>query len=255
MARQPPQRDVAPAVQKLRVRYAKRGRLRFTSHRDIQRALERALRRTGVPMAYSAGFSPHPKISYAGAASMGAASEAEYLEISVTERLDPDKLCAALDEALPPGLDIVEIVEAGTHSLADQLQASEWLIMLPGVEQAEAQAATDAFLGSTEVMVERMTKSGVRRFDARPAVLRLAADLGESAESTPCAILRLVVRHETPAVRPDDVLTALHVVASLTPPVPPKVTRLAQGPLVQESGAVADPLAADRTRDGDAAGA
>jgi hypothetical protein len=86
MARQPPQRDVAPPVQKLRLRYAKRGRLRFTSHRDIQRALERALRRAGVPMAYSAGFTPHPKISYAGAAAMGAASEAEYLEISVTGR-------------------------------------------------------------------------------------------------------------------------------------------------------------------------
>jgi len=186
---------------------------------------------------------------------MGAASEAEYLEISVTQRLAPDKLRAALDDAMPPGLDIVEIVEAGPESLADQLQASEWMIMLPEVEPLAAQAAVDVFLASGEVMVERMTKSGVRRFDARSAVLRLAADLGESAENPPCAILRLVVRHETPAVRPDDVLTALSVVASLTPPVPAKVTRLAQGPLVQESGAVADPLAADRTRDGGAAGA
>ncbi len=103
MARQPPARDTAPPVQKLRVRYAKRGRLRFTSHRDIQRALERALRRAGVPMAYSSGFTPHPKISYAGAAAMGAASEAEYLEISVTERLDPERVRLALDAALPPG--------------------------------------------------------------------------------------------------------------------------------------------------------
>jgi radical SAM-linked protein len=255
MARQPPQRDVAPAVQKLRVRYAKRGRLRFTSHRDIQRALERALRRTGVPMAYSAGFSPHPKISYAGAASMGAASEAEYLEISVTQRLDPDKVRAALDGAMPPGLDILEVVEAGAESLVDQLQASEWSIELPGVGLVEATQSITAFLAETEVIVERMTKSGVRSFDARGAVLRLAAHAAESDGEPPCAILRLVVRHETPAVRPDDVLTALRVVASLTPPVPPKVTRLAQGPLAQENGAVADPLAADRARDGDAAGA
>src|SRR3954447_22209889 len=99
MARSPEGPPPPPAVQKLRVRYAKRGRLRFTSHRDIQRALERALRRAGVPMAYSAGFTPHPKISYAGAAAMGTASEAEYLEISVTERLDPDRVREALDAA------------------------------------------------------------------------------------------------------------------------------------------------------------
>ena len=82
----------APAVQKLRVRYAKRGRLRFSSTRDFQRALERALRRAGVPMAFSAGFHPHPKVSYANAAPTGTASEAEYFEISVTERVDPESV-------------------------------------------------------------------------------------------------------------------------------------------------------------------
>ena len=70
-----------PVVQRLRLRYAKRGRLRFISHRDFARALERALRRADAPVAFSAGFSPHPKISYVGAAPTGAASEAEYLEV------------------------------------------------------------------------------------------------------------------------------------------------------------------------------
>jgi radical SAM-linked protein len=246
MARQPPARDVAPAVQKLRVRYAKRGRLRFTSHRDIQRALERALRRAHVPTAYSAGFTPHPKISYAGAAAMGAASEAEYLEISVTEPLDPVKVRDALDAALPPGLDVVEVVQAGPGSLADRLQASEWLIELPGVAPAAAEAATEALLAEEHVEVERMMKAGPRRFDARGPVLRLAAEAGQTASGAHCAILRLVVRHATPAVRPDDVLTALRQVAGLTPPVPPLVTRLAQGPLDPVAVVVGDPFAPDR---------
>jgi radical SAM-linked protein len=246
MARQPPQRDVAPPVQKFRVRYAKRGRLRFTSHRDIQRALERALRRADVPMAYSAGFTPHPKISYAGAAAMGAASEAEYLEISVTERLDPAKVCTALDQAMPAGLDVVEVVEAGPGSLADLLEASEWQIELPGVSAGQAGEAVAALLAEETVEVERMMKSGLRRFDARGPIVRLAASAGQTASGVDCAILRLVVRHATPAVRPDDVLTALRQVAGLTPPVPSMVTRLAQGPLEQDSGLVADPLAADR---------
>ncbi|MGI8698797.1 MAG: TIGR03936 family radical SAM-associated protein, partial [Mycobacteriales bacterium] len=99
-------------MQRLRIHYAKRGRLRFTSHRDFQRAFERALRRASVPMAYSAGFSPHPKISYVGASPTGVASEAEYLEIAVTSVVDPEELRSALDEALPAGLDVVEVVAA-----------------------------------------------------------------------------------------------------------------------------------------------
>ena len=63
MARQPTGPPPPPTVQKLRLRYTKRGPLRFASHRDLARALERALRRAQVPMAFSAGFSPHPKIS------------------------------------------------------------------------------------------------------------------------------------------------------------------------------------------------
>ena len=84
MARRTPEGPPPPpVVQRLRIQYAKRGRLRFTSHRDFARAFERALRRAAVPMAYSAGFSPHPKISYVGAAPTGVASEAEYLEIGL----------------------------------------------------------------------------------------------------------------------------------------------------------------------------
>src|SRR5215204_3602645 len=131
----------APAVQKLRIRYAKRGRLRFSSTRDFSRALERALRRAGVPMAFSAGFHPHPLISYANAAPTGTASEAEYFEIRVTERVDPDAVRAALDEALPEGLDVLEVVPAGPGTLAERLEGSEWEIVVRG---ADPQAVEDA---------------------------------------------------------------------------------------------------------------
>jgi radical SAM-linked protein len=228
-------------AQRLRIRYAKRGRLRFTSHRDIQRAFERALRRAAVPMAYSAGFSPHPKISWAGAAPTGTASEAEYVEIAVTRRVDPAALRAALDSALPPDLDILEIVEAATGSLADQLEASVWQIELPQVEPAEARRAAAAFLAAGTVEVERLMKTGMRTFDTRSAVVSLdvldsPAEAARQSRSPACAILRVVVRHATPAVRPDDVLTGLGSVSGLVPPVAPRVTRLAQGPLVHGDG-------------------
>jgi radical SAM-linked protein len=255
MARSPEGPPPPPAVQKLRVRYAKRGRLRFTSHRDIQRSLERALRRSDIPMAYSAGFSPHPKVSYAGAAPTGTASEAEYLEISVTSRCDPAAVREALDESMPPGLDVLEVVEAGPGNLVERLQASSWRIELPGVPDTLAGSAVETFLAATDVPVQRMMKTGLRTFDARSAVHTLILDEPGGASptddgaspGTTCAILRAVVRHTTPVVRPDDVLTALRVVADLVPPSAPRVTRLAQGPLDDATGAVSDPLEPDRT--------
>ncbi|GAA2743436.1 MULTISPECIES: TIGR03936 family radical SAM-associated protein [Kitasatospora] len=247
-------------MQRIRLRYTKRGRLRFTSHRDFQRAFERALRRSAVPMAYSAGFTPHPKVSYANAAPTGVASEAEYLEIGLAEARDPEALRAQLDASLPPGLDVIDAVEVRTSNFVERLEASEWQLRLSGVEPAEAAKAVETFLAAETVEVQRMTKNGMRTFDARGAVAAFALapsqvgngnDTGTDGAAdvrtgTPCAILRLVVRHATPAVRPDDVLSGLRATADLAPPVPAEVTRLAQGPLDEESGTVTDPLALDR---------
>jgi radical SAM-linked protein len=243
----PPERHTPPVVQRLRLRYAKRGRLRFTSHRDFQRALERAIRRADVPIGFSAGFSPHPKISYAGAAPTGGASEAEYVELGVTVPCDPEAVRAALDAALPDGLDVLEVVVASGSNLAERLEASHWQLVLPGVEQEVADAATSAFLARDLIEVERMTKKGQRRFDVRGAVLRMGGvERGATEVVEMCAILSVVVRHSTPAVRPDDVLAGLHLVSGLEPPAPPRATRLAQGPWDEESGTVSDPLGPDR---------
>ncbi|GAA5025234.1 TIGR03936 family radical SAM-associated protein [Actinopolymorpha pittospori] len=252
----PPDRNTPPTVQRLRFRYAKRGRLRFTSHRDFQRALERAVRRAGVPIAYSAGFSPHPKISYAGAAPTGSASEAEYAELGVSVRCDPDALRAGLDAALPPGLDVVEVVEARANSLAERLEASVWEIAMPADSADDVAAAVPMFLAREVVEVERLTKNGLRVFDIRDAVRRLelhrpdpagAPRPGGSEDFTiPCAILQVVVRHGTPAVRPDDVLAGLRLASGSELPPPHRMTRRSQGPWDEESGTVGDPLAPDR---------
>lgn len=230
-------------MQRLRIRYAKRGRLRFISHRDFARALERALRRAGAPIAFSAGFSPHPKISYVGAAPTGAASEAEYAEVALATRVDPQAFGRALDAALPPGLDVVECVEALTGSLPDRIDGSAWEVRLPGVAPEAAHAAVAAFLAAEVVEVDKRTKDGSRRIDARAAVRH--AEVRASGDEPPCAILSLVVRHTTPAVRPDDVLSGLRAVAELDLPAPPEATRSAQG-LLDEAGLLADPLAPDR---------
>jgi radical SAM-linked protein len=251
----------APPVQRLRVRYAKRGRLRFTSHRDFSRAFERAVVRARVPMAYSSGFHPHPRISYAGASPTGAASEAEYLEIGLAERLEPSAVLTALDEALPDGLDVLEVVESPGGSLADRLEASVWRTTVPGLDPRRAAEAVAAFLAADAVEVERMTKKGMRSFDCRAAVETLAvSDPSSGTVSGPvsgpvsvqpgsggeCAILEMVLRHGTPSVRPDDVLAGLRSLTGLEAGPAPLHERLAQGPLVEGAGTVGDPLALDR---------
>jgi radical SAM-linked protein len=235
----------APPVQRLRIRYAKRGRLRFTSHRDFSRAFERALVRARVPMAYSSGFNPHPRISYAGAAPTGSASEAEYLEIGLSHEADPQDIHAQLDEALPPGLDVVEVVVSAGGSIADRLEASQWRMTVPDVSPDAAARAVSTFLGTEEVLVERMTKRGLRSFDCRAAVVSLSLSEIPATQSE-CAILEVVLRHGTPSVRPDDVLAGIREASGLEVGSAALFERVAQGPLDEPTGTVGDPLKPDR---------
>ena len=220
-------------MQWLRVKYAKRGRARFTSHRDFGRAFERALRRASVPMAYTSGFSPHPRISYPNASPTGAASEAEYLEIGLAAPCDPGSVRDALDAALPPGLDVVEVAAARPGALAEQLTGSRWRVDLKGLSAATLQSARDAFLALDSVLVQRMTKNGMREFDARAAVV--AVDVEEDR-------LMIILAHQVPLVRPDDVLAGLQVASPKFAPIdPPVLTRLAQGRLDLDSGLITEP--------------
>ncbi len=176
---------------------------------------------------------------------MGSASEAEYLEIGLAARVDPQQLRADVNAAMPSGLDLLDAVEAGPGDLAARLEVSRWQIELRQLDAAQVAPAIDAFLAETTVEVDRMTKNGVRRFDARGAVRQIS--VRSAPEGAPvCAILTVVVTHGTPSVRPDDVLAALRQVADLAPPVPPLVTRLAQGRLAADAWTVSDPLAPDR---------
>ncbi len=165
------------------------------------------------------------------------------MEIGVAVRSDPEALRQALDAALPPDVAVLECVEAGegTGSLADRIDTSVWRVELPGVALADLEPAVAAFLASDVVTVAKRTKNGLKDIDARAAVVGASA-----AEEAGCAILQMVVRQVTPAVRPDDVLAALVAVADLRPPLPPRAVREAQGRL-DDTGTVADPLDPDRT--------
>lgn len=190
--------------------------------------------RADVPMAYSSGFNPHLRISYANASPTGAATEAEYLEIALKAVCDPAAVKEALDAALPPGLDVISVVESQGASLTDVLQASRWEVDLVEADPEVLAAAVAEFLTRETVEVSRMTKSGMRTFDTRSAVVALT-HLGGTK-------LGLVSIHGTPLVRPDDIVSALRVVAlELVTDQPPLLSRIEQGPLVDQE--ITDPFA------------
>ena len=218
------------------------GRLRFTSHRDFQRAFERALRRAQIPIAYSQGFSPHPRVSYVEAPTHGRRVEAEYLEIAVTSRCDPTAVAQALDAALPPGLDIVEVVEA-TRPVAGR-PGDGIGVGNPGT----GNGSRDRVGGGPCVPRSRRGRRGPadegRRQNPRCRLLIVRLAVVGEYEHPLCAI-GMVVRHGTPTVRPDDVLAGLRRVATL------RRSSIAGDPagargLDDQTGTVGDPFEPDR---------
>ena len=182
---------------RLRIRYSKKGKVRFISHRDVARIWERALRRVGVSVAYSQGFSPRPKLSFGLALSTGHESEAEFLDLELSDE-DGDwtavrgvDLAARLTAALPVGLDVVAVapVEKG-DSLQQAVTSCTWAIEIDDVDREYMDAWVAGVLSREEIVVERERKGKPVVEDLRPHVLaldvtgttetgiRLSADLG-----------------------------------------------------------------------------
>ena len=182
---------------RLRIRYSKKGKVRFISHRDVARIWERALRRVGVSVAYSQGFSPRPKLSFGLALSTGHESEAEFLDLELSDddgdwtAVRGEDLAARLTAALPVGLDVVAVapVEKG-DSLQQAVTSCTWAIEVDDVDREYMDAWVADVLSREEIVVERERKGKPVVEDLRPHVLaldvtgttetgiRLSADLG-----------------------------------------------------------------------------
>jgi len=167
---------------RLRIAFSKHGKVRFTSHRDVARIWERALRRSGLPVAYSEGFNPRPKLSFGLALSTGHESDGEYLDVDLDPTriagLDIDGLAALLSAHLPAGLTATAVVVGDRRmpSLQQAVDSCTWRIDVRGADPGEVQESIDRFLARDEVMVTRERKGKEVTDDLRPGVLRLAVD-------------------------------------------------------------------------------
>ena len=201
---------------KVRIRFTKLGKIRWTSHRDVARMWERAFRRVQLPLAYSEGFSPRPRVSFGLALPTGHESVAEYLDVELTgldgielEGGGPSGgLTARLSEALPVGVDAtaVALLEAGTPSLQEEVSSCTWRWAVgaaPGSDPVDAgwvASRVESVLEASEVKVTRNRKGTESVEDIRPGILALSAEgvvLSADLAATPRAI------------RPAEVLLAL----------------------------------------------
>lgn len=209
---------------RVRFRFEKLGKIRFTSHRDVARMWERAFRRIGLPLAYTAGFNPRPKVSFGLALPTGAESVAEYLDVDLAEGAEIDVLSlpADLSPALPVGVDVTAAgpVAAGTGSLQKEVTSCVWELTLPGLTADDLAARVEETLAAATLIVSRERKGQVVSDDLRPALLSLAAlppaDLGPddpSADRAPRLQAEVASAAGNPAggrtTRPNELVEAL----------------------------------------------
>jgi radical SAM-linked protein len=159
----------------LRFRFVKLGRVRWTSHRDVARMWERALRRGRLPLAYTEGFSPRPRISFGLALPTGCESVAEYLDVTLAEATDPDESAHRLSELLPDGVTATAAAEVdrGSPSLQQAVTSCSWEIDVTAPE-GEVRDAIDRVLAASTLPVRRERKGQVDTDDLRPAVRALS---------------------------------------------------------------------------------
>jgi radical SAM-linked protein len=195
----------------VRLRFAKRGKVRFISHRDVARAFERAFRVERLPLAFTQGFAPRPKVSFGLALSVGHESDAEYLDFELVEPVPLDALARGLSDALPAGIDVTGVAALADRapSLQDAVSAVSYRVTVTrdtGSPEAEEVASlVDRALARSDLPVTRTRKGREVTDDLRPIVRAMTvegvADLGP--------VLDLELSTNPRGARPAEVLAAI----------------------------------------------
>jgi radical SAM-linked protein len=175
-----------------RARFSKSGRMRFLGHLDLARALLRAMRRARIPLVYSQGFNPKPRVAFGPALSVGIRSEGEYVDFEVWRRLAADEFLASVNAALPEGLrfEAVREIRRDLPALGEAVRAARYRIEPAG--DVDVPAAVERFRGRGPVTVERRKNGKVQRLElereivlleALPGALRLTLGLASNGAS------------------------------------------------------------------------
>jgi len=202
-------------MMRIRVRFSKIGKIRFSSHRDMARCWERALRRAELPVAITEGFSPRPKMHFGLALSTGHESLGEYLDIDLQEpegsMIDLETLPERLSPFLPLGVEVeaVSAVERSELSLQEAVTVCTWRIEVPGVTIEELESSVNALLNATALPVLRERKGKKVTDDIRSGILSLKV-VGSTPLDAPeyGALLEAELATQPRSVRPSELMAA-----------------------------------------------
>ncbi|MDY6917911.1 MAG: TIGR03936 family radical SAM-associated protein [Chloroflexota bacterium] len=163
-------------MQRLRISFSRDEMVKYISHLDLMRLWERALRRAEIPMLYSQGFSPHPKISIAAPLAIGVTSEGELMDVLLRKRVSPYYFAKTIGEQLPEGVALsrVEQVSLKLPSLQSQVRQAEYRVKLDtDMKPEQLEDALSSFLARDHIPWQHRRDTGVRQYDLRPLVHRL----------------------------------------------------------------------------------
>ena len=195
-------------MNRYRITFARDKTMRFVGHLDLAKTWERVLRRADLPLAYSQGFHPLPKLTFASALPVGCTSEAELMDMLLTEPLAPSELMQRLSSTLPAGIGIASIAQVPLNApaLQAELRWAEYLVTIETNESRDQiEARVQTLLSSDSVMRERRGKS----YNLRPLVLSLALEARPSPSSCVQLAMRLRADANAGTGRPDEVVSAL----------------------------------------------
>lgn len=199
-------------MQQIVCRFAKREEVKYISHLDLMRALERAMRRAGLSLAYSEGFNPRPRASYAAALAVGHTSDCELVAFWLRQPMDPEDVRAALNANLPRGLEVLQAWAVPAHkpktTLGD-IDTAEYIVRIAGpLHRIDVPQRAAQFAAQDEFYVRRVSDKRAKEFNLRPLVkaLEVVAASSEGAE------LHLRLRTgSSGGARPEEVLHALGI--------------------------------------------
>jgi radical SAM-linked protein len=160
-------------MQRLRIRFTRGEEVKFISHLDLIRLWQRALNRAGVPLAYSEGFNPHPRMSLAAPLALGITSEAELMDITLARWVSPHSFTAAVNPQLPSGIEISEVFNTPLTmpSLQSQVRYAEYTVEIEtGDGQASIQSAIASLLAKEQLPWQHQRDTGPRHYDLRALI-------------------------------------------------------------------------------------
>jgi radical SAM-linked protein len=202
------------AANPVRLQYTKLGKVRWISHRDVARALERAFRVAALPLAFTEGFSPRPKVSFGLALSTGHESDAEYVDLVFAETFDLDALPAMLTPALPDGIDVVGVVALADRApaLQEAVTCVEWRVDvartdLTDVDRAQLRDRVDAALALPALPTTKRRKGRDVVEDVRPVIRRIT--VCDELSTAGSAVVEMEMSTQPRGAKPGEALAAI----------------------------------------------